>query len=127
GRLGQEIADPKGDWKLVKGPGAGAERRGADGTADTEGAQLFNLAKDIGEQTNLADKEPEKVKELAAAWNAWNRDNIPAKWTQGRKRAQQSNSVPATNIPATPALAAKADGPWKSGDTLTAEQAPQIA
>ena len=45
-----------------------------------EGAELFDLSKDIGEKTNLADQEPAKVKELAADWDRWNSDNIEAKW-----------------------------------------------
>jgi arylsulfatase A-like enzyme len=120
-RFGQQIAIRKGDWKLVKAPGGGAEQGQVTGVASTQGAQLYNLAKDIGEQTNLADKEPEKVKELAAAWDAWNAGNIPAKWTPGGKRGQrQNNAAPATT---------KSDGagPWKAGDTLAGEQAPQIA
>jgi arylsulfatase A-like enzyme len=86
-RFGQQIAIRQGDWKLVKAPGGGAEGGEKGGVATTQGAQLYNLTKDIGEQTNLADQEPEKVKELAAAWDAWNKDNIPPKWLPGRKRA----------------------------------------
>jgi hypothetical protein len=54
-----------------------------------EGAELFNLAQDIGEKNNLAAKEPEKVKQLAAAWNQWNADNIDAKWfpVRGARKA----------------------------------------
>jgi arylsulfatase A-like enzyme len=91
-RFGQQVAVRKGDWKLVKaaenarggGPGATA--------ASMAGAQLYHLGKDIGEQSNLADKEPEKVKELTAAWDAWNTANIPAKWGGaggGPRRNQQ--------------------------------------
>lgn len=44
-----------GDWKLVAAK------------ADT-GWELFNLAKDRAETTNLAGKHPEKVRELEQAW-----------------------------------------------------------
>jgi arylsulfatase len=47
-----------GDWKLV--------RQGRNG--DWE---LFNLKSDRTEQHNLAAKQPEKAKELAAQWDAW--------------------------------------------------------
>jgi len=85
-RFGQQIAIRKGDWKLVKAPGGGAEAGEKAVVATTQGAQLYNLAKDIGEQTNLADQEPERVKELAAAWDEWNKANIPPKWIPARGR-----------------------------------------
>ena len=72
-RFGGQMAVRKGDWKLVKAV-AGKGRAGGGGAASrrekatVEGAELFNLKDDAGEQTNLAAKKPEKVKELAAAW-----------------------------------------------------------
>jgi arylsulfatase A-like enzyme len=84
-RFGQQIAIRKGDWKLVKAPEGGAGARRAGEKATTEGAQLFNLARDIGEKNNLAEKEPEKVKELAAEWEKWDADNVPPKWLPGKR------------------------------------------
>ena len=81
-RFGQQIALRKGDWKLVKAAGAGADLRKA-GKADTEGAQLYNLAQDLGEKTNLADQNPEKVKELAGLWNTMNAGMIDPSWVPG--------------------------------------------
>lgn len=55
---GQQLAVRAGDWKWMR----------RDGTKS-----LFNLAKDIGETTDLLAKEPEKAAELekiALAWNA---------------------------------------------------------
>jgi len=46
-----------GDWKLIR-------------FHWKKGEELYNLAKDPGEQTNLADKEPEKRKEMAAILDA---------------------------------------------------------
>jgi arylsulfatase A-like enzyme len=46
----------KGDWKIV------ADRRSP--------WELHNITKEKTEITNLADKEPEKVKELVAIWEA---------------------------------------------------------
>jgi arylsulfatase A-like enzyme len=84
-RFGPQVAIRMGDWKLVKGVGsagiAGLERRAAAGM---EGAELYNLAMDIGETNNLATQTPAKVKELSAAWNQWNTDNVPAKWVPDR-------------------------------------------
>lgn len=83
-RFGEQFAVRMGDWKLVKAFGGAGE----DGPANprravaqgTEGAQLFHLGRDIGETTDLAAKEPERVKQLAAAWNAWNSRNVAPLW-----------------------------------------------
>ena len=115
-RFGQQIAIRKGDWKLVKG----APLAASGNVATTEGAQLYNLAKDIGEKTNLAEKEPEKLKELTAAWNEWNKDNIAPKWGQGAG-ARGAKKAAAPNVSTLP------NGPWKSSDTLASSAAPQIA
>jgi arylsulfatase A-like enzyme len=117
-RFGQQIAIRKGDWKLVKAPGGGAEQGQVTGVASTQGAQLYNLTKDIGEQTNLADREPEKVKELAASWDAWNAGNIAPKWTPNRGSARRAE-------PETTSVSAPVG--WKAGDTVTGAQAPQVA
>jgi arylsulfatase A-like enzyme len=79
-RFGQQIALRKGDWKLVKAPGGGTEAGETAGKATTAGAQLYNLKEDIGEKENLAEKNPEKVKELAAVWEKWNGELVNAKW-----------------------------------------------
>lgn len=50
-----------GDWKLV------AEFRGP--------WELYNLAEDRSETNNRASTEPERVKDMAAAWQAW-ADNV---------------------------------------------------
>ncbi len=52
------LAIRKGDWKLISGGGAGKR---AGGAAEP---QLFNLATDVGETTNLAKEHPEKIIEL---------------------------------------------------------------
>lgn len=82
-RFGQQIAIRKGDWKLVKAPEDATPLGNQGGKASTEGATLYNLAKDIGESTNLASQEPEKLKELAAAWDAWNAQLVEPKWRPG--------------------------------------------
>ena len=71
-RLGEQSAIRKGDWKLVR----------YDATLDTPGARstagakatpprLYNLARDVSETHDLAAENPEKVKELLAAYEAW--------------------------------------------------------
>lgn len=67
-RFGPQRAIRSGDWKLVEA---------------AEGVQLFNLRENISEQTDLAAKQPEKVKELETLYAAWNKDNIEPKWVPG--------------------------------------------
>jgi arylsulfatase A-like enzyme len=64
-----------GDWKLV---------RNGDGTE-----KLFNLADDIGETKDLAASNPEKMKELQAAYTKWNSKNIPPKWLDHRRKPKR--------------------------------------
>ncbi len=93
-RFGPQVAIRKGNWKLVKGVGSegvGAVERRAKSNMD--GAELYDLAKDIGETKNLANQQPDKVKELAADWDHWNSDNIEARWIPARanrNRAKQA-------------------------------------
>ena len=51
-----EWAVRRGDWKLH---------------TLKQQQELFNLAEDPSEQTNLADKQPEMVKTLSSAFDAW--------------------------------------------------------
>ncbi|MEK0449841.1 MAG: Arylsulfatase [Verrucomicrobiota bacterium] len=48
----------RGDWKLIE-------------WAEDNRAELFNLAQDIGEKNNLADKEPQRLSDLRAELAAW--------------------------------------------------------
>jgi len=121
-RFGQQIAVRSGDWKLVKGAaGRGIQGGPADRPASTEEAQLYNLAEDIGETTDLSAKNPEKVKELAALWNGWNSELVAPKWLPSNRRgggAARANA-PAGNT--------NVKGPWKSGDLVSSEESPQVA
>lgn len=70
-RLGGTMAIRKGDWKLVK-TAEGPLNPDPSVLNDLSGAELYNLAEDIGEKTNLAAKYPAKFKELADDWQRWN-------------------------------------------------------
>ncbi|MDR1957471.1 MAG: hypothetical protein LBQ54_00205, partial [Planctomycetaceae bacterium] len=61
----------KGDWKLIK-PHIDKE------------PQLYNLAADVGEQTDLAEQEQERYRELLTLWNEWNTQNEPERWHDPR-------------------------------------------
>jgi arylsulfatase A-like enzyme len=82
-RFGPQMAIRKGDWKLVKGPGGGAGTETA-ARATVAGAELYNLSQDIGEKKNLSAENPEKVRELAAAWTAWDAQLVDPKWIPQR-------------------------------------------
>lgn len=56
----------KDDWKLI--------RFYADGPEQSDRYELYNLAEDIGEKNSLAEKHPQKVKELAALIDQFLRD-----------------------------------------------------
>jgi arylsulfatase A-like enzyme len=74
-RAGDKYAVRLGDWKLVHEPMAGE-------------TMLFNLAVDIGEQENLAEKEVAKLRELQLAFDQWASPMEPARWV----RQDQSNA-----------------------------------
>jgi arylsulfatase A-like enzyme len=70
-RFGVQYAVRQGDWKLVK-PHVDAAPR------------LFNLAQDLGEQQDLAAREPARARQLQALWDAWNAANEPPRWIDVR-------------------------------------------
>ena len=70
-RFGPQFAVRSGDMKLLK-PSLNAEPR------------LVNLKDDLGEKTDLASDQPEKVKELTALWEKWNAGNIAPRWVDNR-------------------------------------------
>jgi arylsulfatase A-like enzyme len=76
-RFGAQWAIRKGDWKLV------ASR------IDMNQPRLINLATDIGEATDLAAQEPEKLKELTADYQAWNKEQAAPLWKQPPPAAKQ--------------------------------------
>jgi arylsulfatase A-like enzyme len=74
-RLGEQMAIRRGDWKLVK-----YDPHVEGGKGPATASKLYNLAEDIGETTDLAGKQPERVKELQAAWDEWNKGNVAPRW-----------------------------------------------
>ena len=99
-RFGSQIALRAGDWKLVKGAGMDGVQGGRAGKADTQGAELYNVTTDIGEKTNLAEKNPDKLKELAALWDKWNAGNIDAAWGSGTRGKAAAPAQPGDPAPA---------------------------
>jgi hypothetical protein len=56
---------------------------------DLTGAELYNLSNDIGERRNLASSEAARVRELADAWQRWNRELAPPLWGPGAGQGTQ--------------------------------------
>jgi arylsulfatase A-like enzyme len=78
-RFGPQMAVRRGDWKLVRYDPNVEGRKGP-----VAAAKLYNLAADVGEANDLAAAHPDRLKELQAAWDAWNVGNFPPLWG-GRK------------------------------------------
>jgi len=89
-RLGSNMAIRKGDWKLVK-TSDGPLRANYDELQDLAGAQLFNLANDIGEKNDLSAQQPERKKELIDLWQRWSRELATPRWGPGRGAGSGSN------------------------------------
>jgi len=69
-----------GDWKLVvNGQAAESDDGEATTTASTNSVELFHLANDPGEKTNLAAQQPDKVRELRARYEAFARQQVAPK------------------------------------------------
>ena len=75
-RQGERHAVRMGDWKLL--------------VEDGGQAQLYDLSKDIGESNDLAAKNPDKVKELSAAFDKWNAEMVPALWKTGARPGKKA-------------------------------------
>lgn len=69
-RTGRKAALRHGHWKLVNNP----NRRNPDQW------QLFNLTKDIAEQTDLALSHPDKLRELRTKWESINSQMMDPIW-----------------------------------------------
>jgi arylsulfatase A-like enzyme len=74
-RFGSQMAIRRGDWKLVRAS------RGLKEFEDiAKDAMLFNLAEDPGEQHDVADRFPSKVRELQELWDRWNSQLKAPRW-----------------------------------------------
>lgn len=93
----------EGDWKLVaKGPAAPWE--------------LYNLKQDRTETVDLASREPQRVKALAAQWEQWARRAQVLPWIW----------KPAYGEPEEPAGSSQRKFELRAGQELSREQSPRI-
>lgn len=83
-RYGEQWAIRKGDWKLVVSKGGSGM------------PELYDLAKDIGETTNLATGEPNRVGEMQKLYNAWSAQQAEPTVTDA-KAANATKNQPKKN------------------------------
>jgi len=81
-RFGKQMAIRHGDYKLVRYDTNADTLTGANGQPASS-AQLYRLSADIGESKDLAASMPEKLNELQAKWDAWDKGNQPPLWGEG--------------------------------------------
>ena len=77
-RQGQNWAVRHGDWKLIH-------------AADQD--WLYNLADDIGEQTNVAEQHPDVVESLTERYSEWNNGNVDPLWPPAGAKSLPDFSV----------------------------------
>jgi arylsulfatase A-like enzyme len=83
-RFGTQWAVRKGDWKLLQAAEEKAEPAAGLAGMPVGPVHLYQLSSDIGETKDLSAQHPDKVKELRAAWEAWNKELVPPGWVPGK-------------------------------------------
>jgi arylsulfatase A-like enzyme len=76
-RYGGKWAVREGNFKLLR----------ADANSPV---QLFDLGKDVGEQTDLASAEPERVKQMQKRFDEWNGQLEKPRWNDARNERKQA-------------------------------------
>ncbi len=83
-RFGEQMAIRAGDFKLVRYD-ANADTLTGKPKQGVTPTKLYNLRDDIGETKDLAVTMPEKVQELQAQWDTWNKSNVKPLWGAGAR------------------------------------------
>jgi arylsulfatase A-like enzyme len=81
-RFGEQMAIRAGDFKLVRYD-VNADTLTGKNKPGLTPAKLYNLRDDIGETKDLAVVQPDKVQELQALWDTWNKSNVKPLWGAG--------------------------------------------
>ncbi len=85
-RFGKQWAIRHGDWKLVAA------------NADNFTPKLFDLKADIGEANDLSNSHSEKRQELQALWDAWNAEQLPARWLPNPNTGKKKKAAKAAGM-----------------------------
>jgi arylsulfatase A-like enzyme len=92
-RFGEQWAVRHGDWKLLVANGGSGK------------PELYHLSEDIGEKTDLAARNPEKLKELQGIYDRWNAEQAepiaPLERPAAAKKAARKKAAAkkAANLP----------------------------
>ena len=87
-RFGPQKAVRRGNWKLVDWRDFDAKKQ--------SGWQLYDLATDLGEKTNVAAQHADIVAEMSAAWQAWDAHNIAPRWKGSPSEDPTAKAEPAS-------------------------------
>ena len=98
-RLGAITAMIEGDYKLVYPRREGGLEADPD-KVDPAKLELYNLATDPYEKSNLAAVQPEKLQQMKAAWEQWQADFPTPPWGTWADRAKKPQ--PGQKAPAKP-------------------------
>ncbi len=96
-----------GKWKLVA--------KGANGPWE-----LYDIDADRTELNNLAEKEPERLKQMADAWEAWAVEALVKPWPWNNRGRRNRNA-------AAESFSKETQFTLKAGDALPREKAPMVA
>jgi arylsulfatase A-like enzyme len=91
-RFGQQMAIRDGDFKLVRYDTNADTLTGAGGQPVSP-ARLYRLSDDIGESKDLAAAMPDKLNDLQAKWDAWNKGNVDPLWGGGGKGTKRAKKA----------------------------------
>jgi arylsulfatase A-like enzyme len=91
-RYGPQMAVRAGDWKLTK-----AIDRNVRPPVMKTG--LYQVAKDAGEQNDLAVQHPQKVQELQKLWDDWNQKNVEPLWSDKAPKNPPRKGSPESQTP----------------------------
>jgi arylsulfatase A-like enzyme len=94
-RYGPQMAVRAGDWKLTKAIDW-------DVSPPAVKTGLYQVAKDAGEQNDLAAQHPEKVLELQKLWDDWNKKNVEPLWSDEVPANSPKKGSAKSQIPAKP-------------------------
>ncbi len=78
-RFGTKWATRVGDWKIIR-------------ASEGEGVELYNLALDPAEKTNVASAHPEKLKEMQTIHSDWNKMLIAPLWVGNPGQVKEESS-----------------------------------
>lgn len=78
-RFGTKWATRVGDWKIIR-------------ATEGEGVELYNLALDPTEKTNVASAHPEKLKEMQTIHSDWNKMLIAPLWVGNPGQVKEESS-----------------------------------